>query len=69
LQDAYIKAGETAKLTNLLVEQLAEARKTLPKDSAQLAALLAQIGWGLLKQKKGADPELAAAAHPDVLQS
>ena len=44
LIDAYAKAGENAKLADLLQEQLAEARKALPKDSPQLAGLLAQIG-------------------------
>ena len=47
LLDAYTKAGENAKLADLLQEQLAEARKTLPKDSPQLAGLLAQIGLSL----------------------
>ena len=42
LIDAYVKAGENAKLADLLQEQLAEARKTLPKDSPQLAGMLAQ---------------------------
>ena len=57
LLDAYMKAGENAKLADLLQEQLAEARKTLPKDSPQLAGLLAQIGLGLLKQKKWTEAE------------
>ncbi len=51
LLDAYAKAGENAKLANLLQEQLTEARKTLPKDSPQLAGSLAQIGLGLLQHK------------------
>ena len=57
LLDAYAKAGENAKLANLLQEQLPEARKTLPKDSPQLAGLLAQIGMGLLEQKQWAEAE------------
>ncbi len=57
LIDAYIKAGENAKLANLLLEHLPEARKALPKDSPQLAGLLAQIGMGLLEQKKWAEAE------------
>jgi eukaryotic-like serine/threonine-protein kinase len=57
LLDTYTKAGETAKLADLLQEQLAEARKTLPKDSPQLAGLLAQIGSSLLQQKKWTEAE------------
>jgi serine/threonine protein kinase len=57
LVEAYAKTGETAKLANLLLEQLAEARKTLPKDSPQLAAMLAQVGMELLKLNKGAEAE------------
>jgi hypothetical protein len=53
----YAKVGETAKFANLLPEQLAEARQALPKDSPQLAALLAQFGLALLEQKKGAEAE------------
>ncbi len=51
---AYAKAGENAKLADLLQEQLAEARKALREDSPQLAALLAQIGLSLVQQKKWA---------------
>ena len=36
----------------VLLQQLPEARKALPKESPQLAGLLAQIGMGLLEQKK-----------------
>ena len=50
--EAYAKAGENAKLADLLLEQLPEARKTLPKDSAELAGLLAQIGMSQLSQKQ-----------------
>jgi serine/threonine protein kinase len=57
LLDAYATAGEDAKFANLIQEQLAEARKTLPKDSPQLASRLAQIGLGLLGQKKWAEAE------------
>ena len=57
LIDAYTKAGENAKLADLLQEQLAEARKTLPKDSPQLAGMLAQIGLSLLQQKKWTEAE------------
>ena len=57
LIDAYAKAGENAKLADLLQEQLAEARKALPKDSPQLAGLLAQIGMSLLQQEKWTEAE------------
>src|SRR5262249_34097606 len=57
LLDAYSRAGEKAKLANLLKEQLPEARKTLPKDSPQLAGLLAQLGLALLEQKQSAEAE------------
>ncbi len=40
-----------------LQQQLPEARKALPKDSPQLAGLLAQIGLGLLEQKKWTEAE------------
>ena len=40
-----------------LREQLPQARKALPKDSPQLAGLLAQIGLGLLEQKKWTEAE------------
>lgn len=54
---AYMKASENARLADLLLEQLPEARKTLPKDSPQLAGLLVQIGVSLLQQKKWSDAE------------
>ena len=57
LIDAYAKAGENAKSVDLLEEQLAQARKALPKDSPQLAGLLAQIGMSLLGQKKWSEAE------------
>ncbi len=57
LMDAYEKAGEYAKLADLLQERLAEARKALPKDSLQLAGLLAQLGVSLLQQKKWTEAE------------
>jgi hypothetical protein len=77
LIDAYMKMGENAKITDLLRERLSEARKTLPKDSPQLAGLLAQIGMGLLEQKKWAeaDPLLRESlairekAQPDLWSS
>jgi eukaryotic-like serine/threonine-protein kinase len=57
LIDAYMKAGENSTLADLLHEQLAEARNTLPKDSPQLASALAQIGLILLQQKEWAAAE------------
>ncbi len=40
-----------------LMQQLPEARKALPKDSPQLAGLLAQIGLGLQQEKKWTEAE------------
>jgi hypothetical protein len=57
LADAYAKTGENAKLANLLLEHLPETRKVLPKDSPQLAGQLAQIGLGLLEQKRWTEAE------------
>ncbi len=57
LSDAYAKAGENSKLGDLRREQLAEARKTLPKDSPQLAGTLARFGSILLEQKKWTEAE------------
>jgi serine/threonine protein kinase/tetratricopeptide (TPR) repeat protein len=57
LQDAYTKTFELVKLADLLLEQLPEVRKTLPRDDPQLTRLLAQIGWLLLEQKKWAEAE------------
>ena len=50
------KANAPPSLASLL-QQLPEARKALPKDSPQLAGLLAQIGLGLLEQKKWTEAE------------
>jgi tetratricopeptide (TPR) repeat protein len=74
LIDAYTKAGETAKLADLLQEQLAEARKALPKDSPQLAGMLAHFGLSLLQQKNWTEAEpllreclaIREKAQPDV---
>jgi eukaryotic-like serine/threonine-protein kinase len=57
LLNAYAKAGENAKLMTLVTEQLAEARKTLPKDSPQLAGLLASLGSSLLQAKAFVEAE------------
>ncbi len=57
LVDVYAKAGENGKIANVLQEQLTEARKALPKDSPQLASILAQTGMGLLVLDKRSDAE------------
>ena len=49
LVDAYAKAGQNAKLASLLEAQLAEARKTLPAESRQLALRLTMDGRSLLQ--------------------
>jgi tetratricopeptide (TPR) repeat protein len=72
LLEAYTKAGENTKFANLQQELLAEARKTLPKDSPELARLLAQIGRGLLtlKQWTEAEPPLRESlAIPEQKES
>jgi serine/threonine-protein kinase len=74
LVEAYDRAGENAKLADLLLKVLPGARKELPKDSAQLAGLLAQIGMALLNQKKWDEAEpllrecltIREKAQPDV---
>jgi serine/threonine protein kinase len=57
LLDAYVRAGDNAKLADLLQEQLSEAHTALPKDSPQLAGALAPIGLMLLERKKWAEAE------------
>lgn len=64
LLDAYMKAGETAKLANLREQELTmrqqeltAARRTLPTDSPKLAPLLVQVGDALIQQKKWAEAE------------
>jgi serine/threonine protein kinase/tetratricopeptide (TPR) repeat protein len=58
LVDAYARAGESAKLANLLEEQLAEARKTLPAESPQLALRLTIAGQSLLEARAFTQAEL-----------
>jgi WD40 repeat protein len=53
----YAKAGENARVGDLLREQVTEARTALPPDSPELAAVLAQLGLNLLEQKKWAEAE------------
>ena len=57
LLDAYAKAGDDAKFTRLLQEQLSDIRGTLPPDSPQLAGRLAQLGLVLLERKRWAEAE------------
>jgi len=57
LIDAYRKAGENAKLADLLREQLPETRKALPKDSPDLAGMLSHFGLILVQQKKWIEAE------------
>ena len=57
LLDAYVKAGENAKFAKLIQDHLADARKTLPKDSPELAGTLAQVGVTILQQKKWTEAE------------
>jgi hypothetical protein len=49
LLDGYGKAGKTAEAARLVTELLADARKQLPKDSPELANVLAPIGLYLLQ--------------------
>ena len=58
LLDAYAKAGKGTEAAKLIEELLADARKSLPKDSPQLAGRLAQFSQILLEQK------LFTAAEP-----
>jgi tetratricopeptide (TPR) repeat protein len=54
---AYEKTEDHAKIANLRQEQLSKGRKTLPRDSPELALLLAQNGLVLLLQKKWLEAE------------
>ena len=51
LLDAYAKSGETTKVNDLIQEQLAEARTSLPTESPELAGQLAQFSVVLLTVK------------------
>jgi tetratricopeptide (TPR) repeat protein len=57
LCEAYATAGESVKLATLRLKHLSEARAALPKESPQIGAILAQIGMGLLVEKKWAEAE------------
>jgi eukaryotic-like serine/threonine-protein kinase len=54
---ALLKNANAPPSLASLMQQLPEARTALPKDSPQLAGLLAQIGSGLLEQKKWTEAE------------
>jgi serine/threonine protein kinase/tetratricopeptide (TPR) repeat protein len=57
LLGGYIKADKTIRAAALAKELVADARRALPPNSAQLAAKLAQITFHLLKIKAYADAE------------
>jgi hypothetical protein len=57
LVDAFIKAGRSAKATELAHDIPADARKIPPKDRAQLEGALVQIGLALLQVKAYAEAE------------
>ncbi len=57
LVDGYAKAGRSAEAAALSRQVLADARKSFPKDSPQIAQKLAQIGSSLLESKAYADVE------------
>jgi tetratricopeptide (TPR) repeat protein len=59
LLDAYVQAGKTADAVALVTEMLADARRTLPPNSPQLAAELAELGSALLTAKAFTDAEPA----------
>ena len=54
---AYSRAGENARVADLLPEALPAAREALPGDSPQLAGVLAAGGLALLKLKKWDEAE------------
>ncbi len=57
LIDGYRKAGENAKLADLLRERMTKARESLPKDSPELARVLVQFGLILLQQMQWTEAE------------
>jgi tetratricopeptide (TPR) repeat protein len=56
LLDGYAKAGRSAQAA-AFKDLLADARNSVPKDSPQLAGMLAQTGLTLLQSKAFADAE------------
>jgi tetratricopeptide (TPR) repeat protein len=57
LLDAYARAGKPTEAAKLIDDLLADPRRALPKDSPQLAGLLAQFGLTLLEMKGFAEAE------------
>src|SRR5262249_13113070 len=57
LLDVYERAGEHAKVIDLSLKQLAEVRKSKPKDISPQADPLAWLGRAYLAQKKWSDAE------------
>src|SRR5262249_32796255 len=57
LLDVYDLAGEHAKVIDLSLKQLAEVRKSKPKDISLQADLLARLGRAYLAQKKWSEAE------------
>jgi eukaryotic-like serine/threonine-protein kinase len=58
LLDGYTQQGEqNAKVTDLIREQLSEARQSLPKDSPQLAGRLASLGRTQIQLKQWNEAE------------
>jgi serine/threonine protein kinase len=57
LLDGYTKADKKSEATKLVGELLADERKTLPKDSPQLAGLMARFGLSLLELRAFDDAE------------
>jgi serine/threonine protein kinase/tetratricopeptide (TPR) repeat protein len=51
LESAYVKAGNKAKLIELRMDMLGDARKQVPADSAELAIQLVTNGMSFLQRK------------------
>ncbi|HEY7326757.1 MAG TPA: serine/threonine-protein kinase [Gemmataceae bacterium] len=74
LLDAYEKTGKTAEAAKLVTALLADARKQLPKDSPELAEVLARFGQSLLQAHAFTDAEallreclsIREKMHPDA---
>jgi tetratricopeptide (TPR) repeat protein len=58
LLDVYALAGEHRKVIDMSLKQLAEVRKSKPKDTSTQADLLGRLGRAYLAQKKWSDAEL-----------
>jgi serine/threonine protein kinase len=57
LLETYAKAGRSAQVVKMVQELVADAHKSSPKDSPQLAGALAQLGPPLIQVKAYADAE------------